>query len=149
MYKLFALFICLFLLAGCGDNNGGYADAPARSADAIDLDLVAMSGTMMYAAIGNLFMRAPNHLGDIIRVQGIYQPFFWHATGLYYHYLTIDSALGCCPQGIEFRLPTEALFPYDFPPIGALVEITGVFSSYEEMENTFFYVAAEGFIVVE
>ena len=126
------------------DNNGSNGNERQGS---IDIDLTAMSSTMVYAAVLNIMRSPGRHAGQTIRVSGTYHPFFWDETGLYYHYVIVDGQPGCCPQRMEFKLSDNYVFPDDFPPEGAMIEITGVFGSYQEMGHTFFYLAV-GYIIV-
>ena len=107
------------------------------------IDLTAMSGTMAYATVANILQNVSSHLGDTIRVRGIYEPFFWEQAGRYVHYISVDGVLGCCGARFEFVLSGEQIFP----PEGTLIELVGVFSRYTEFGQTFSYLAVDAIVI--
>ncbi|MCL2702383.1 MAG: hypothetical protein FWE91_02080 [Defluviitaleaceae bacterium] len=110
-------------------------------------DFTAMSSTMAYAAINSIYENPAGHIGRTIRARGTYHPYSDPSMGQYYHYITLTDAPGCCPQILEFKLSGEPS-RQDYPPQNALIEITGVFSSYEELGHTYYYWAVEDLITM-
>ena len=116
-----------------------------RRREGVDIDLVAMSDTMVYAALLNIMRNPTNHLGQTIRVSGSYQPFFWHETGSYYHYVVVEGQAGCCPQRMEFMRGNNYVFPVDFPAEGTMIELIGVFSRGDH----WFYLAVDEMLILD
>ena len=118
-------------------------DAGARAREDVDIDLVAMSDTMVYAALLNIMRNPTNHEGQTIRVGGSYQPFFWHEAGMQLHFVVVEGQGGCCPQRMEFVRSDDYVFPADFPAEGAMIELIGVFSR----GDNWFYLAVDEMLV--
>ena len=115
----------------------------------IDIDLTAMSDTMVYAALLNIMRTPDNHLGRTIRISGTYQSFFWDITGLHYHYIIVEGQAGCCPQRMEFRRHGNYVFPDDYPAEGAMIELVGVFGRYQEEGMFWYFLAVDEFIILQ
>jgi hypothetical protein len=111
------------------------------------LDLTTLSSDALHSTVDDIMLNPEAHLGEMIRVRGTYQPVFWDVTGLYYHYIVIDDPDTCCVMSFEFVLRGNPIFPDDFPAEDTLIEITGVFGSYVELEQTFFYLAVDEILI--
>ena len=107
------------------------AAAPEASA-AVDLDLSAMSGTVVYAQVYNLLCDPSPWLGKTLRMAGFYSAFEDPATGAVYHACVIPDATACCAQGIEFVRAGEPAWPEDYPGEAAGIVVTGRLELYEE-----------------
>ena len=138
-YWLIAAMIAILIaLSGC--------QSEAAETGGI-IDLTVLSGDALHDIMDEIMLNPEAHLGEVIRVRGLYQPVFWDVTGQYYHYILIDDPDTCCVMSFEFILSGNPTFPDDFPAEDAEIEIIGVFSSYEELERTFFYLAVDEIIV--
>ena len=135
-----ALLLCLLCVfaVGCTTDKSGVDSAENIG---IDVDLTVMSGTMVYSTVINMLESPNDYMGQTIIASGSYYVEYFEGTEKHYHYMIIESAIGCCPQGLEFVLGGENDYPDDYPAENDLIEITGVFSSYEELGETWYYLA--------
>ena len=141
-----AAVVMIIMAITMSSRDTGAAERVRESADIdVDIDLVAMSDTMVYAALLNIMRNPIPHLGQTIRVGGSYQPFFWHETGSYYHFVVVEGQAGCCPQRMEFMRGDDYVFPADFPAEGAMIEVIGVFSR----AGQWFYLAVDEFLILD
>jgi hypothetical protein len=98
----------------------------------IDLDLSAMSGTVVYAQVYNMLCDPDAYLGKVIRMAGYYNYYDDQAHGVVYHACIVPDATACCAQGIEFVWAGEHVWPDAYPEIGTDVVVTGRLELYEE-----------------
>ncbi len=101
--------------------------AEATSSD-VDIDLTAMSSTMVYAEVYNIVMSPKDYIGKTVKMSGecIVTP-NEDNTKVYYACL-IKDATACCSQGLEFELEDDN----NYPEAGETVTVSGVFGTYEE-----------------
>ena len=102
------------------------------SIDGVDVDLTALSKTMVYSQVYNMMFYPENFIGKTIRMEGIYTEYFDQATGKRYLACFIMDATQCCSQGVEFELTSDYSYPDDYPTEGDTVVVQGVFDVYEE-----------------
>ena len=116
--------------------------APA-AATAVDVDLTALSSTMVYAEVFNMMMNPNDYVGKTVKMHG--------AFGIGYSYkddgtmdentlvyaCVIADATACCSQGIEFVLSGEHTYPDDYPELGSEITVVGTFATYEEYSMLF------------
>ena len=150
-YLLIALILCLtcVLAAACsnedadidGGSSGDIGDSIGDGS--VDLDLTVMSGTMVYSVVSDMMENPEKYMGQTIKASGAYYASHYEQSDLHYHYLIIESAVGCCPQGLEFVWSGERTYPDDYPAEDSTIELTGVFSSYEELGRTWYYLAVD------
>lgn len=115
-------------------------DAPVAESSAAEIDLTSMSSTMVYSYVFNM-VNAPNDfIGQRFKIRGTYDEQFWDQTNLTYHYIVIADATACCAQGLEFVLTDESAA---YPQPGDEIEISGVFSTYEEEGNLYIQIVAD------
>ena len=149
MKKLFCLLLAALLLcslAACGTkgNNGadGAADTPpasqSQSTGGIDVDLTALSSTMVYSEVYSMMSFPDNYIGKTVKMQGqftIYQATDENGAFIpdqIYFACVIADATACCSQGLEFALAGEHTYPDDYPELGAEITVTGTFEVYTE-----------------
>lgn len=104
----------------------------------IDIDLTALSSTMVYSEVYNMMVTPENYIGKTVKMRGqleIAQPL--DADGnpdpqRIYFSCVIADATACCAQGIEFVLAGEHKYPEDYPQPGAEITVSGTFRTYEE-----------------
>lgn len=116
-----------FTFFGCGKGAGGK----------VDLDLSAMSGTVVYAEVYNIVYSPSSYLGKTMRIKGSYAENYYAPTGKTYSYIVIADATACCSQGLEVELNGKSS-----PSYGDEIIVTGVFTSYEELGKTYYTVSA-------
>lgn len=102
------------------------------SIEGVDIDLTALSSTMVYGQVYNMMYYPENFIGQTIRMEGLYSDYFDQAKGKRYFACIIMDATACCSQGIEFELTEEYSYPDDYPEVGDEVVVEGVFDLYEE-----------------
>lgn len=117
--------------------------------DAVDIDLTALSSTLVYAEVYSMMMSPEEYMGQTIKMKGTYCPLYSEETGKYYHYVIIEDAAACCQQGIEFIWGGEHVFPDDYPSEGTEVEVVGVFDTYEELGDIYPYVATNEIKIIQ
>lgn len=152
---LFAIVLVFYTLTGCSDggnktplsspsegspSTGELKELKTWEADSqsIDIDLTIMSSTMVYVEVYNMMTQPEDYLGKTIKVRGEYYVSYYDVTEQYYHFVVIADATACCTQGLEFVWQGEHIYPEDYPADGKEIELTGVFSSYEEEGITYY-----------
>lgn len=110
----------------------------ASKSAGIDIDLTALSSTMVYSEVYNMMVTPENYIGKTVKMRGqleIAQPL--DADGnpdpqRIYFSCVIADATACCAQGIEFVLSGEHEYPDDYPQPGSEITVLGTFQTYEE-----------------
>ena len=116
------------------------AEAPAAESSTAEIDLTSMSSTMVYSYVFNMVTTPDDFIGQRFRIQGIYDEGLWEPTNQMYHYIIIADATACCAQGLEFVLTDESAA---YPQPGDEIEISGIFSTYEEEGNLYIQIVAD------
>ncbi len=116
------------------------AESLKSQTEGVDVDLTALSSTMVYAEVYNMMVTPEEYLGKNIRMSGEYNMSYYEETDQNYHFVIINDALECCQSGLEFSLNDEAVA---YPENGEVVEVTGVFDSYEELGQTYYYLKVD------
>ncbi|MCR5174247.1 MAG: hypothetical protein K6C09_06415 [Oscillospiraceae bacterium] len=98
----------------------------------IDVDLTAMSSTMVYSEVFSMLDTPDDYIGKIVKMNGIFAYYYDEASGNYYYACIIRDATACCSQGIEFVLTDEYVYPDDYPEVGEDVTVIGRFDTYTE-----------------
>lgn len=141
---LIALTLVPFAACGTKDNNGagGAADTPSasqsQSTGGIDVDLTALSSTMVYSEVYSMMSFPDDYIGKTVKMQGqftIYQATDENGAFIpdkMFFACMIADATACCAQGLEFALAGEPVYPDDYPELGAEITVVGTFEWYEE-----------------
>jgi len=109
------------------------------------VDLTLLSGTMVYAEVYQIMSYPEDYLGKTIKMGGLYSVSYSEQSERYFHRVLIEDALACCQQGLEFILNGERAYPDE----NAHIEVTGVFSCYEDdFGFDCYYLAADDISVV-
>lgn len=125
------------------DEAGGQSDTEAgkKASDAesgtIDIDLTALSSTMVYSEVYNMMVRPDEYIGKTVKMQGSYYMFHDINTDLYYYSCIIQDATACCSQGLEFILTEDYAYPEDYPAMGDEITVIGVFDTYMEGKDKY------------
>lgn len=98
----------------------------------VDLDLTAMSSTMIYAEVSNMMMEPLEYTGKTVKMEGICGTYQDPETGKMYYACVIQDATQCCSQGLEFVLDEDKYSAQDYPAQGDEIAVKGTFSTYEE-----------------
>ena len=143
MKKLFCLLLVALLLctlAACGREDTAQKPAAedAEGTAAVDIDLTALSGIMVYSEVNSMISFPDNYIGKTVKMQGqftIYQATDENGTfipGKMFFACMIADATACCAQGLEFALAGEPVYPDEYPELGAEITVVGTFEWYEE-----------------
>lgn len=143
MKKLFCLLLATLLLctlAACGHENTAQKPAAedAEGTAAVDIDLTALSGIMVYSEVNSMISFPDNYIGKTVKMQGqfnIYQATDENGAFIPDKMLfacMIADATACCAQGLEFSLAGKPVYPDDYPELGAEITVVGTFEWYEE-----------------
>lgn len=143
---LLALFI-LTLLCGCGGQKEVRESKKeeTREEGAIDVDLTALSSTMVYSEVYQMMTEPQNYVGKRVRMRGqfaVSQADPEVADVDYYFAVLIADATACCQQGMEFVWEGHDS-PEDFPQEGTDLTVTGVFETYMEGDTMYCRLVAE------
>ena len=123
--------------------------APASAPAAIDLDLMGLSGVVVYAQVNNLVTDYPSWLGKTIRIEGYYSVTYG-GDGTVYHACIIPDATQCCAQGLEFVWAGGHVYPDDYPEEGAGIIVTGRLELYRDLAlNTDFLHLVDADLVIK
>ena len=113
----------------------------------VDVDLTILPSNIVYSEVYNMMCAPSGYVGKTIRMDGRFTVYHDDATGNDYFACINQDAAACCSQGMEFVLKGENKYPEDYPEMGDLIEVQGVFGSY--MENDFEYYALMDATMVE
>lgn len=119
------------VLAQDSDSTNGVTPDPD-----VDVDLTILSSNMVYAEVYNMMVRPDDYMGKKVKIRGVLSSEYWEETQETYHYVIITDALACCQSGIEFIWDENK---QEYPEDDSEVEVTGVFQSYEELDQTYYY----------
>ena len=146
MKKYFSAVLIIFIIltvTACS------ADKPEVGSDAagVDVDFTVLSGIVAYAKFNEVMSNPDDYIGKTIKLNGPYavSPF----QGGYYHFVLVEGADACCPEGIEFRLSGSHVYPDDYPPERTKIEFTGIFGSHEDFGYTYYYIMADDITILE
>jgi len=130
-----------------GDAPSGQA-APVSDESDVDFDLTKMGSTMAYAEVTNILSNPDDYMGKTIRVRGSIYNSYFEKTDRYYQYVIIGDASACCQQGLEFVWKGDHVYPDDYPEDNTQIEITGVYSRYEELDIKYCYIEVDEITVL-
>ena len=134
--------VILFTLAGC--SSGGTAaekEDTKTAAEKPDVDLTALSSTMVYSEVYNMMTEPDDYIGKTVKMSGqfsVYQMLDEDGNPVegapVYYACVIADATACCQQGLEFVLDN----PDDYPAeAGTEITVEGVFKTYYEEQNMY------------
>ena len=123
MKKLFCLLLAALLLctlAACGreDTEKKPAAEDAEGTAAVDIDLTALSGIMVYSEVNSMISFPDNYIGKTVKMQGqftIYQATDENGAFIpdkMFFACMIADATACCAQGLEFALAGKPVYPF-------------------------------------
>jgi hypothetical protein len=148
------LLSCLFLIlaAGCEEKNG-YAD-PSENNEAeenqitIDIDFTRLSSTMQNAQLQIVMQNAHDYIGQTMKIRGVYDPYFIEHLEEYLQFIMIDCPTGC-PKYLEFIWSGDRVYPDDYPELGTMIELVGVFNIYKLNGFDYPYFAVDDIVIVQ
>ncbi len=110
------------------------AVSESKGDNGIDVDLTALSGTMVYSEVYRMIVIPEEYLGKTVRMKGNFAIYQNETTGEMFYACLIQDATACCAQGIEFVLKGEHSYPNDYPARGSEITVEGVFDTYMDGE---------------
>jgi hypothetical protein len=118
-----------------------FQDDPAGSTNntGFDIDLTKLSSTMVFSEVYNMMISPEEYMGKTIKAEGIFQV-YQDSNNNNFYALVIADATACCQQGLELIWDGDPAYPDDYPVENSEIEITGVYQSYIEEGNTYYYV---------
>lgn len=109
-------------------------DENVETDPSVDLDLTALSSTMVYSEVFNMMMAPEEYEGKTLKMDGICNVYQDSETGKTYYACIVQDATQCCSQGLEFVLDESQYEASDYPENGDEIVISGDFSTYTEGE---------------
>ena len=101
----------------------------------IDVDLTALSSTMVYSEVFNITNSPTDYIGKTIKMNGMFVKYTNQDGSSFYPACVIADAAACCSQGIEFVTANE-----EYPEEGTDVTVVGIFKSYiDEADGQTYY----------
>ena len=128
---LLLLLALLLTLSACGKEPE--TAAPGNTAGKIDVDLTALSSTMVYSEVYNMLNTPENYIGKTVKTTGGYSSFLDESTGAVYRVCMIADAAACCAQGMEFVLKEGE----QYPEMESDITVVGTFQVYDENGKTY------------
>ncbi|MDR1705977.1 MAG: hypothetical protein LBS19_15015 [Clostridiales bacterium] len=139
-YLLIILVAALVCLSASGCQNKVKAQDEQAENAVYDFDLVGMNSNVIYALVYNMMMNPEEYVGKTIRTDGLFHSEYWEPTDNYYQYVLIPDAAACCVQGLEIIWRGGHEFPGDYPEENAPIIVAGMYKSYEEQGETYYYI---------
>ena len=133
-------------LAACGGTQNGTGEDKADTSskaeekktektEKIDIDLTAMSSTMIYSEVQNMMTAPDDYVGKKVKMAGQFN--VAEVGDNRYFACLIKDATACCASGVEFVWAGEHSYPGDYPEENAPITVTGTFTTYKEGEATY------------
>ena len=127
-------------------NQGEATEAPASAptqakssvaapSTDVDVDLTALSSTMVYSEVLNMLQSPDEYMGKSVRMSGSFA--VAEGEDRMYYACIIRDATACCSNGIEFIWDGEHSYPEDYPKSGSDITVVGEFDKYYEGENLY------------
>ena len=129
--SILLLLTLLLVLSACGKQSE--TAAAGNTQGKIDVDLTALSSTMVYSEVYNMLTMPENYVGKTVKMTGGYSSFLDESTGTVYRVCMIADAAACCAQGMEFVLKDDM----EYPEMEADITVVGTFQLYEENRTTY------------
>ena len=119
--------------------ENAYADS-----NTVDVDLTALSSTMVYAEVYNMLVNPDEYIGKTIKMAGAFEIYQLVTDGVLVedpvaYACIIEDATACCTEGIEFVLADARTYPDDYPPLGTQITVTGEWQPYEDNGETWYH----------
>lgn len=129
----FVMLLALLLtLSACGKQTETSA-ATDNGAGRVDVDLTALSSTMVYSEVYNILNTPESYVGKTVKMAGSFSSFLDEATGAVYRVCMIADAAACCAQGMEFVLKDGMAYP----EMESDITVVGTFELYDENGTTY------------
>lgn len=118
--------------------NAKEENAYVREPDAnVDVDLTALSSTMVYSEVYNMLVAPDDYIGKVVKMRGQFVAYSNEDQSMYYPAVIIADATACCSQGLEFLLEGNPPYPEGYPELETEITVVGTFETYLEDGNTY------------
>lgn len=114
---------------GAVPETTGESTVMAPSTD-VDVDLTALSSTMVYSEVQNMLLSPEQYEGKSVRMNGDFA--VAQGDDRMYYACIIRDATACCANGIEFVRQGDYSYPDDYPEVGSQITVVGKFDTYYE-----------------
>ncbi len=148
------VMLTTLLFSSCGTNKASSTENTAQVSNSaesnFDIDLTGMSSTMVYAQVNEMITTPTDFVNKSVKLSGTFSSEPSEFEGVNYYFVVIADATSCCSQGFEFIYyeNDNAVSNESYPEVGAEVEISGVYTSYDENGSTYYYVKADNLRVL-
>lgn len=105
-------------------------------AKSVDLDLTALSSTVVYSEVYNMLITPDDYKGKIIKMKGQFNQYTDEETGKIYNAVIIPDATACCQQGLEFQLADNSNPNFEQ---GTEITVEGSFNTYSDGKFIYCY----------
>ena len=116
-------------------HNNFQPDSSQSPSASVDVDLTALSSTMVYAEVFNMMMSPDDYIGKTIRITGISIVYSDPETARIHCGVIVQDATACCAQGFNLIMPEGASYPQDYPPSDSEVTVVGKFQVDRTQED--------------
>ncbi len=142
MKNILCLFLALILsltFVSCSkkdaENNTLNSKAANQSSqntsdNSAEIDLTAMSATMVYTELYNMVAKPDAFVGKTVKMRGKYS--VYKGDGRKYYVCEVTDSTACCSQGLEFILKDGEEYPEYDSKVPCEIEISGKFNTYLE-----------------
>ena len=121
-------------LTACGDaaqqEPQQAALEPMQGTSGIDVDLTALSSTMVYSEVYNMVVAPESYVGKTVKMKGQFIYYEDSRTENQHFGCVIADATACCSQGLEFLLAGSHTYPDDYPELYSEITVVGTFDKY-------------------
>ena len=129
--SILLLLTLLLVLSACGKQSE--TAAAGNTQGKVDVDLTALSSTMVYSEVYNMLNAPEGYVGKTVKMTGGYSAFMDESTGAVYRVCMIADAAACCAQGMEFVLKEGE----EYPEMESDITVVGTFQLYDENGSTY------------
>lgn len=126
------LFIAAFAMLSLAVFSQAKDPAGAKK---IDVDLLRMSGTVVYAMVNQMVTNPEKFVGKRVRMKGVFSTYYDNEIKQRFFGCVIADALACCSQGLAFELAKPRKFPDEYPEEGSPITIIGDFDLIKEEDE--------------
>jgi len=118
-------------------------DVMEPNAEKPDLDLSKLSAMLAFSQVVGMNESPKDYVGKTVKLNGLYHAEYYEPTEQYYHFIGVGDETACCLAWLEFVWSGERAYPDDYPDEQGKIELSGIFGSYEELGNTYYYLAVD------
>jgi hypothetical protein len=141
--------VIIFVLYSCASGSAVIVGEDGSKKNvSVDIDITKLSSTMVYAEVSNIMASPDDYMGKTIKVRGKFNASYFDQTDKYYYYVVVSDATACCQNGIEFIWNGSHIYPDDYPAANSEIEVVGTFSSYVELDTTYYYLSIDSITVI-